>query len=157
MENIGIGFFQGFGGFFGVVIGLLIVAIIIRIIIALVEKYISSKEMPGILLDYRKFLKKQELYEQLAVINKYKDEHKKNKLPKELSKLYSLKIFHFLDVEPYEDKEGGRMRIGSNRVLIYHKPDQPNNKVKKNNNSEPRPKSDTENRPNNNQDTNDIS
>lgn len=157
MENIGIGFLKGFGGFWGVVIGLLIIAIIVRVIIALIEKYISNKEMPGILLDYRRFLKKQELYEQLAVINKYKNELKKNKLPKELSKLYSLKVFHFLDVEAYEDKDGGRMRIGSNRVLIYHKPDEPNNKVKENNNSEPIPKSDTENRPNNNQDTNDIS
>lgn len=155
MENIGIGFLKGFGGFWGVVIGLLIIAIIVRVIIALVEKYISNKEMPGILLDYRRFLKKQELYEQLAVINKYKNELKKNELPKELSKLYSLKVFHFLDMEAYEDKDGGRMWIGTNRILIYNGPAKP--KITNNNSEQQQPKSDTENRPNNNQDTNDIS
>lgn len=155
MENIGIGFLKGFGGFWGVVIGLLIIAIIVRVIIALVEKYISNKEMPGILLDYRKFLKRKELYEQLAVINKYKNELKKNELPKELSKLYSLKVFHFLDMEAYEDKDGGRMWIGTNRILIYNGPAKP--KITNNNSEQQQPKSDTENRPNNNQDTNDIS
>lgn len=155
MENIGIGFLKGFGGFWGVVIGLLIIAIIVRVIIALVEKYISNKEMPGILLDYRRFLKKQELYEQLAVINKYKNELKKNELPKELSKLYSLKVFHFLDMEAYEDKDGGRMWIGTNRILIYNGPAKP--KITNNNSEQQQPKSDTENRPNDNQDTNDIS
>lgn len=155
MENIGIGFCKGLGGLFGVVIGLLIIAIIVRVIMALWEKRISNKEMPGILLEYRKVLKKNELYEQLAVINKYKNELKKNQLPKELSELYTLKFFHYVDVEPYQDKEGGRMWIGTNRMLIYNGPAKP--KITNNNSEQQQTKSDTENRPNNNQDTNDIS
>ncbi len=155
MENIGIGFCKGFGGLFGVVIGLLIIAVIVRVFMFLREKWISNKEMPGILLDYRRFLKKHELYEQLAVINKYKNELKNNQLPKELSELYTLKIYHYVDVEPYEDKYGGRMWIGTNRILIYNGPAKP--KITNNNSEQQQPKSDTENRPNNNQDTNDIS
>lgn len=155
MENIGIGFCKGFGGLFGVVIGLLIIAVIVRVFMFLREKWISIKEMPGILLEYRKVLKKHELYEQLAVINKYKNELKNNQLPKELSELYTLKIYHYVDVEPYEDKYGVRMWIGTNRILIYNGPAKP--KITNNNSEQQQPKSDTENRPNNNQDTNDIS
>ncbi|MBO4371791.1 MAG: hypothetical protein J5826_02555 [Bacteroidales bacterium] len=160
MENIGIGFLQGLGGAIGVIIGLMIVALIIKVIIDCIDKSITKKEMPGILLSYRKVLKRYERYEQLAVINKYKDELKKNQLPKELSKLYSIKVQRFVDVVPHEDKEGGRMWINSNRILIYHGPLKPNNENKidtDNKDSEQQPKSDSENRPNNNQHDDDIS
>ena len=58
MENILTGFFKGFGGTFGVVMALATAVIIIKIIIDIKDSKESRKNMPRMLLEYRKYLKK---------------------------------------------------------------------------------------------------
>ncbi len=124
MENILTGFFKGFGGAIGVIVAIVIIAVIIMLVARIVDKYRNDREIAGLLLESRKFLIKYERYEELSRINKYKNELKQNKLPKELAERYSLIVNHYLDVEDVSESRG-RCFIGTQKTLVYHEPPKP--------------------------------
>lgn len=139
MENIGLGFCKGFGGLFGVVAAILFIALIIRLVMYVRDRMIIRKEMPKMLLMARKVLKENEQYEELSIINKYANQLKKNILPQEIRKRFSVEIRRYVQ-EDFGDK-GSRMYIAQDKILKYNPP-------AKKNKAKDKP---------NNQDTNDIS
>lgn len=139
MENIGLGFCKGFGGLFGVVAAILLIALVIWFVMYVRDCMIIRKEMPKMLLMARKVLKENEQYEELSIINKYANQLKKNILPQEIRKRFSVEIRRYVQ-EDFGDK-GSRMYIAQDKILKYNPP-------AKKNKAKDKP---------NNQDTNDIS
>ncbi|MBP5367568.1 MAG: hypothetical protein IKQ70_01315 [Bacteroidales bacterium] len=133
MENIGSGFCKGFGGMFGVIAAILLIALLIWLVMYIHDCMIIRKEMPKMLLMARKVLKENEQYEELSIINKYAKQLKKNILPQEIRKRFSVEIRRYVQ-EDYGDK-GSRMYIAQDKILKYNPPakkakapkDKPNN------------------------------
>lgn len=141
MEDLLTGFLKGLGGTVGVLIAIGIFALIGYLISKAIENYRNTKEIPGLLLEYRKYLKKTERFEELCLINKYKNELKKNILPKELAQRYSLIVSHYLDMEETSESRG-RCFIGTQKMLVVRNIPLPNDKKQQNN-------SENEEKPNN--------
>jgi len=85
-------FLSGIGATFGVLVA---IAIIIGIG-ALIKMYLSlrdgKKNLPQILLSYRKTLLQRDMFEEYVFISKFVKDLKKNIVPKELSEKYILDV-----------------------------------------------------------------
>ncbi|MCQ2974392.1 MAG: hypothetical protein MJ211_06225 [Bacteroidales bacterium] len=117
MKEMWNGFLLGFGGTLGVIIAILSIIILIFIIIEIKNHNIGKKDLPRLLLLYRKTLVKQDKFEELSLINKYIKELKENKLPKELAQKYKVVVKRHIH-EEYTNS-GSNYMIKYDKKLIY--------------------------------------
>lgn len=92
MTTILTGLGYGFFGTIGFALAILTVVLLGVIIVEIKKARIRKKDLPRIILDYRKTLLKKDRFEEYALISKYVKQLKKSEMPKELQEKYELDI-----------------------------------------------------------------
>ena len=86
------GFLGGLFATFGVLLAIMALVVVGYLIKAYIASRRGRKDLPGIMLEYRKTLLKRDMFEEYVFITKFLKQLKKNEVPKELADRYILDV-----------------------------------------------------------------